>query len=94
MYVSVWVVVMDCGINFIFVYCKRKKKASSYAFFIFNCSPNLTFYQIEWTVSSLIFVKLKSGGEPKQIWYISHFGNIFTFLTDRNEVPEVFNLSL
>lgn len=36
-----------------------------------------------------IFINLRSGGDPKQIWYISNFCHVLTFLTDKNEIPEV-----
>ena len=39
-----------------------------------------------------IFINLRSGGDRKQIWYISHFVHVFTFLTDRSEIAEVFNI--
>lgn len=49
-------------------------------------SSDLTFYQIEWIVSSFTFINLSSGGGPKQIQCIFRFGNLFDFLMDRNEI--------
>lgn len=39
-----------------------------------------------------LFINLRFGGDPKQIWYISYFGNSFTCLTDRNKISEVVNI--
>ena len=38
-----------------------------------------------------IFINLRSGGDLKQILYISNFVMYLTFLTDKNEIHEVLN---
>lgn len=68
------------------------KKRCQLLCFIFKCFINLTFHLIEWIISSFVFINLRSGGDPKQIWYIPHLGNIFIFLTARKEIHEVFNI--